>query len=1077
MTAPITIDELPGPKGLPLLGNMFDIDTHSPIDGFLAMAKEYGPIYKLTLPAGTRVMVTGADLVDQMCDDTTFDKKIGAGLKGLQNSVAGGGLFTSETTDPMWHRAHNILMAPFSQQAMREYMPRMLDIAGQLTDKWSRLNPDEEINLPVDMTALTLDTIALCGFDYRFNSFYRETPHPFVLAMVRALLEAQARATQPKIQQRFRIKANRQMAEDQEYMRAMVSGLVQDRRRQGEAADNTDLLGRMLTGIDKQSGAGLTDDNIIAQCMTFLVAGHETTSGLLSFAIYFLMKHPEIAARARAEVDEVLGDDAEPTYEQVRRLTYVAQILDETLRLWPTAPIFTRAPRADTVMVGQYAIPAGTAMSVLIPGLHRDQSVWGADAEEFNPDHFSPENKPTIPPNAYKPFGFGMRSCIGRQFALQEATLVLGMLLQRFEFIDHRNYQLHTLTALTIKPQDLYIKIRLRADRNLVHRERAAAAAAPVAEPAAGPAVAGHGTPLMVLFGSNLGTAEGIANKLAGEGTERGFQVTVGALDDHVGALPTAGAVVMVCASYNGQPPENAENFVTWLRDPELPGDAFAGVRYTVFGCGDTDWAATYQAVPTLLDVKLERRGASRVHPRGAGDAHADFDDQYRSWHTALWSDLAAALDLPSTAADPVTAGPRLSITLVNRALANPVLLSYEATPARVRENRELTLIGPPAPGARSTRHLDVALPDGMDYRAGDHLGVLPRNSIALIRRVMFRFALDAGMYVTIVPNSGTHTHLPVDEPAPLLSVLGSCVELQAPASRADIEVLASYTDDPAQQAELQALIGDDAESRTRYREQVAGSNVSVLDLLERYPGCAVPFAVYLDMLPALQPRYYSISSSPLVSPDVCSITAGVLRAPARGGDREFAGVASNYLASMAPNSTIFVFRREPTIPFRPPADPGIGMIMIGAGTGLAPFRGFLQERAAQKARGESLAPSLLFFGCRNPDTDNLYADEMAEFEKTADVRVYTSFSRAPRDGRKYAQDEMLAHQDEVWDLIEQKASIFVCGNARTLAPGVRAALTQIAASKTGQSGDECQAWLANLRTEHRFLEDIWGAG
>ena len=186
-------------------------------------------------------------------------------------------------------------------------------------------------------------------------------------------------------------------------------------------------------------------------------------------------------------------------------------------------------------------------MSVLIPGLHRDQSVWGADAEEFNPDHFSPENKPTIPPNAYKPFGFGMRSCIGRQFALQEATLVLGMLLQRFEFIDHRNYQLHTLTALTIKPQDLYIKIRLRADRNLVHRERAAAAATPVAQSAVGPAVAGHGTPLLVLFGSNLGTAEGIANKLAGEGTERGFQVTVGALDDHVGALPTAGAVVMVC--------------------------------------------------------------------------------------------------------------------------------------------------------------------------------------------------------------------------------------------------------------------------------------------------------------------------------------------------------------------------------------------------------------------------------------------------------------------------------------------------------------------------------------------------
>lgn len=1075
MTEPITLDQLPGPRGLPLLGNLFDIDTHSPVDGFIAMAKEYGPIYRLTLPAGSRVMVSGADLVDQMCDDQKFDKKIGAGLKALQKSVAGSGLFTSDTADPMWHRAHNILMAPFSQQAMREYMPRMLDIAGQLMGKWSRLNPDEEVNVPVDMTSLTLDTIALCGFDYRFNSYYRDTQHPFVQAMVRVLTEAQRRATQPKIAQRLRIKANRQTQEDQEFMKNLVQGLVEDRRRQGDQADNTDLLGRMLTGRDK-NGQGLPDENIIAQCLTFLVAGHETTSGLLSFAIYYLMKHPEFAERARAEVDEVLGDDAEPSYDQVRRLTYVAQVLDETLRMWPTAPIFTRAPFEDTVLGGRYAIPAGTAMSVVIPSLHRDRSVWGESADEFDPDHFTPERKAALPPNAYKPFGTGMRSCIGRQFALQEATLVLGMLLQRFEFVDHRNYQLHTKTTLTVKPDEFFIKVTPRPGRALVHREAAAAAATAAPEAAARPAVAGHGTPLTVLFGSNLGTAEGIATKLAREGTERGFDVTLAPLDDHVGEVPANGALIVVSASYNGMPPENAEDFVAWMRDPSLPSDAFAGLSFTVFGCGDTDWASTYQAVPTLLDTELERHGATRVHPRGAGDAHADFDDQYRSWHTGLWADVAAALDLPATVAEPAATGPRLSITMVNRQLANPVVLSYEARPARVTENRELTLTDPAGPGARSTRHLRVTLPEGVEYRAGDHLGVLPRNGVDLIRRVMFRFTLDAGMYVTIIPNSGTHTHLPTEEPTPLLGVLGSCVELQATATRADIEVLAEYTDDPAQRAELQALLGDDDQSRARYREQVSGPNLSVLDLLERYPGCAIPFAVYLDLLPALQPRYYSISSSPLVSPAECTITAGVLRAPAAGRDHEFAGVCSNYLASMAPNSTVFAFRREPTIPFRPPADPTVPMIMIAAGTGLAPFRGFLQERAVQKERGEPVAPSLLFFGCRYPD-QFLYADELADFEKTADVRVYTAFSRQPVEGRRYAQHEMLAHQDEIWDLIGRNASIFVCGNARTLAPGVRAALTQISASMTGQSADDADTWLAGLRAEKRFLEDIWGAG
>ena len=133
----------------------------------------------------------------------------------------------------MWRRAHNILMAPFSQQAMRGYLPRMVDIAGQLVDKWSRLNPDDEVNIPQDMTALTLDTIALCGFDYRFNSLYRDTPHPFVAAMVRNLAERQKQAKELPIQRKLRIQARRQDKEDQEFQVNLVKGLMADRRRLG----------------------------------------------------------------------------------------------------------------------------------------------------------------------------------------------------------------------------------------------------------------------------------------------------------------------------------------------------------------------------------------------------------------------------------------------------------------------------------------------------------------------------------------------------------------------------------------------------------------------------------------------------------------------------------------------------------------------------------------------------------------------------------------------------------------------------------------------------------------------------
>ena len=395
--------------------------------------REYGPIYRLQVPGINRVVISGADLVEEICDDSRFGKQLGAGLKVGRDGQTSQGLFTSETADPMWRRAHNILMAPFSQQAMRGYLPRMVDIAGQLVDKWSRLNPDDEVDVPQDMTALTLDTIALCGFDYRFNSLYRETPHPFVAAMVRNLAERQKEAKELPIQRKLRIQARRQYKEDQDFQANIVKGLMADRRRLGDAADNTDLLGLMLTGVDKQSGMTLPDDNIVAQCLTFLIAGHETTSGLLSFAIFFLMKNPQFARQARAEVDEVLGGETEPSYDQIHRLVYVRQILDETLRLWPTAPMFTRTPLEDTVVGGRYrvsegrrAVGAGADVAPRPPRL-------GSRRRGIRPRPIPGRAVQGGAANAYRPFGTGMRACIGRQFALQEATLVLGLVLQQFD--------------------------------------------------------------------------------------------------------------------------------------------------------------------------------------------------------------------------------------------------------------------------------------------------------------------------------------------------------------------------------------------------------------------------------------------------------------------------------------------------------------------------------------------------------------------------------------------------------------------------------------------------------------------
>jgi cytochrome P450 / NADPH-cytochrome P450 reductase len=462
------LEPIPRPPGHLLTGNLRDLDAGHPMESLMDLARQYGPIFELVLPGhGSHVIVSGYELVDELCDGSRFDKMLSEGLKVLAEFPAYHGLFTSETSDPNWRKAHNVLLPAFSMDAMRNYYPGMLDIALQLAQKWERLNPDDPVDVPADMTRLTLDTIALCGFNYRFNSFYRDTPHPFVVAMLGALAAAQARGRELPIQSKLNPKPTQELRASQQVMVQTVQRIIQDRRASGTVGTVNDLLDRMLTGIDRQSGEKLDDTNIIAQCNTFLVAGHETTSGLLSFALYALIKHPEVLARAHDEVDRVLGTDLSvlPTYAQVHQVPFVKQILDETLRLWPTAPVFTRHPYEDTVIGGKYRLEKDTGVTVFIGMLHRDPQVWGEDPERFDPDRFSVENRAKIPPNAYKPFGDGQRACIGRQFALQEATLVLAMILQRFELIDFANYHLKTKQTLTIKPDNFHIKVRLRGGR------------------------------------------------------------------------------------------------------------------------------------------------------------------------------------------------------------------------------------------------------------------------------------------------------------------------------------------------------------------------------------------------------------------------------------------------------------------------------------------------------------------------------------------------------------------------------------------------------------------------------------
>jgi len=1074
------LDPIPQPPRTLLLGNLLALGTTAPIQDMMRLAREYGPIYWLDMLGKPVVVVSGFSLVDELCDESRFDKSVKGALRRLR-AFAGDGLFTAYTQEPNWSRAHNILLPNFGQRAMQGYHSMMVDIAEQLVLKWERLNADDEVDVTHDMTSLTLDTIGLCGFGYRFNSFYRETNHPFVGAMIGALGASMETRGLP-LESFIKKDRERQLRADIHYMNEMVDRIILERRegqegRQGDdAADKPDLLSCMLSGVDKKSGERLDDLNIRYQVITFLIAGHETTSGLLSFAVYFLLQNPEVLARAYEEVDRVLGPDggAPPTYAQVNQLTYLDQVLKESLRLWPTAPVFALSPHKDTMIGGQYRMKKPYQIVVLTPMLHRDPAVWGERAEVFDPDHFSREAERGRPANAYKPFGNGQRACIGRQFALQEAALVLGMVLQRFKLIDHTRYRLKLKETLTVKPDGFRIRVRRRTDRDRARpatRPAGRAVAAPAAE--APPAAAGprHRTPLLVLYGSNLGTAEEVARRVAESGEAGGFAVTVAPLDEYTERLPTAGAVVIASASYNGTPPDNAARFCEWLRAADPAATSLAGVRYTVFGCGNRDWVATFQAVPRLIDERLAALGAERLYARGEGDAREDFDGQFQAWHAPLGGTLAKALGVELAAAEPAEAS-HLAVEAVEGGDASPFVDSLGARAMRIAVNRELhTKTGPDA-SPRSTRHLELELPEGVAYRAGDHLGVIPRNADAAVQRVAARFGLDPAASVRLRPAAGRKTFLPVDQPLRVGRLLGDYVELQDPATRRQIQEMAGNTECPWTRPRLLALTEDEA----RYREEVLGRRKSVIDLLEEFPACQLPFNRYLEMLPPLRPRYYSISSSPLQDPRRCSITVAVVDGPARSGRGVFQGVCSSHLLRQPEGAPIHAFVKDTKSAFRLPEDPATPIIMIGPGTGLAPFRGFLQERAALRAAGRTVGPALLFFGCRHPRQDFIYENELRGFAEQGVARLFACFSRLADEQKTYVQDQVLRERAEVWKLLQAGAVAYVCGDASRMAPDVRRAFAAIHRQETGGDERAADAWLDRLTAENRYLVDVWAA-
>jgi len=362
-----------------------------------------------------------------------------------------------------------------------------------------------------------------------------------------------------------------------------------------------------------------------------------------------------------------------------------------------------------------------------------------------------------------------------------------------------------------------------------------------------------------------------------------------------------------------------------------------------------------------------------------------------------------------------------------------------------------------------------------MTYQPGDHLAVQPITSDLLANRALTQFGFSPDTQIVVRTTGGRRSSHGLDGPVSAGRLMKTIVDLQAVATRKQVQTLADHTRCPRTRSQLEAL-GRDGEGPDLYRSEIFLKRVSVLDLLQRFEACELPFNIFLEMLPSLAPRYYSISSAPETNPGHCTITVGVVEGPARSGHGTYRGVCTNYLAQLEPGNTLRGMIKETKAGFQLPDDPARPIIMIGPGTGLAPFRGFLETRGAQKAAGLTVGPSMLFFGCRHPEQDFLYREDLQAYARDGITDLSVAFSRSGPE-KDYVQDLMRRRRADVWRLIEAGAIIYVCGDGSRMEPDVKRALMTIHSEETDVDPGASELWMEEMSRQHRYVLDVWAGG